>query len=213
MADTPPTLLMPRLYVVTDRRAVGGSEPLLDRLARAAAGLSPGTMAVQVREKDLQARDLLALVRRIREVLAPWDVPVLVNDRWDIAVAAGAEGVHLPESGLTPDVVRRIWSGRIGVSTHATERLMGLQGADFATFGPVFDTPSKRAYGPPQGRDRLCQAVETSPIPMLAIGGIDRWTAPLLRGTGVAGIAVIRAVLDATDPAVAARELLDLAGL
>lgn len=213
MADIPAASPMPRLVVVTDRRAVGSVETLLDRLARAAAGLPVGTMAVQVREKDLQARELLALVRKVREVLNPWNVPVLVNDRWDIAAAAGAEGVHLPESGLPPGEVRRVWSGRIGVSSHSFERLKWLADADFATFGPVFETPSKRAYGPPQGCDRLRRAVGDSPIPVLAIGGIDRQTAPMLRGTGITGIAVIRAVLEANDPAAAARELLELAGV
>jgi len=201
-----------RLYVVTDRRVTGGPDGLVARLVRAADGLPPGTMAVEVREKDLEAGALLALVRRIRAALAPRGVPVFVNDRWDVAAAAGAEGVHLPESGLDPAAVRRVWDGRIGVSTHATAVLLRAGAADFATFGPVFPTPSKLAYGPPQGVDRLREAVAASPVPVIAIGGIDAATAPDLRGTGIAGIAVIRAVLAADDPAGAARELLALAG-
>lgn len=203
-----------RLYVVTDRRVCGGAEGMAERLRQVAEGLPTGTLAVEVREKDLEARAQLALVRRVREALAPWAVPVLVNDRWDVAFAAGAEGVHLPESGLDPVTVRRAWSGaRIGVSTHSAEALAGLRGADFATFGPVFATPSKLAYGPPQGIDRLRAAVAASPVPVFAIGGIAADTVRDLRHTGIAGIAAIRSVLSAPDPAAAARTLLANAGL
>lgn len=202
-----------RLYVVTDRRVTGGVEHLVAQLARAADGLPPGTMAVEVREKDLEAGALLALVRQVRSTLAPRGVPVFVNDRWDVAAAAGAEGVHLPESGLDPALVRHAWGGRIGVSTHATAALHRVRAADFATFGPVFATPSKLAYGPPQGVERLRAAVAGLPIPVIAIGGIDRDTAPGLRGIPIAGIAVIRAVLAADDPAAAAVDLLARAGL
>lgn len=188
-------------------------EGLTARLRQAAEGLPTGTMAVEVREKDMEARALLALARRVRETLAPWAVPVLVNGRWDVAFAAGADGVHLPESGLDPAAVRRAWpAGRIGCSTHSAETLAGLRGADFATFGPVFATPSKLAYGPPQGIDRLRLAVAASPVPVYAIGGIDADTVRQLRGTGIAGIAVIRSVLSEADPAAAARTLLEHAG-
>jgi thiamine-phosphate pyrophosphorylase len=216
--DTPPTASAPlpgfRLYVVTDRRVCGGVEGLTERLVRAAEGLPVGTMAIEVREKDLAASALLDLVCRLREALAPWGVPVLVNDRWDVALAADADGVHLPESGLAPATVRRAWpTAHIGCSTHSVEALAVLRGADFATFGPVFATPSKLAYGPPQGIERLRTAVAASPVPVHAIGGIDANTARQLRDTGIAGIAVIRAVLSATDPAAAARTLLEEAGL
>ena len=215
MPDPDPATASPgfRLYVVTDRRVTGGIDGLVAQLARAADGLPPGTMAVEVREKDLETGALLALVRQVRAALAPRGVPVFVNDRWDVAAAAGAEGVHLPESGLDPTIVRRAWGGRIGVSTHALDTLARARDADFATFGPVFATPSKLAYGPPQGLARLRAAVTGSPIPVIAIGGIDPQTAPELRGIDIAGIAVIRAVLAADDPATAARDLLARAGL
>jgi thiamine-phosphate pyrophosphorylase len=215
MPGTLPAAASPgfRLYVVTDRRVTGGVDGLVAQLVRAADGLPAGTMAVEVREKDLEAGALLALVRQVRATLAPRGVPVFVNDRWDVAAAAGAEGVHLPESGLDPAVVRRAWGGCIGVSTHAVAALHRAGAADFATFGPVFATPSKLAYGPPQGVARLREAVAASPVPVIAIGGIDRDTAPGLRGVPIAGIAAIRAVLAADDPGAAALDLLALAGL
>ena len=201
------------LYIVTDR-AVAGGDPV-EILMRVAASLPPGTVGVEIREKALPARELLALARRVVAALRPLGARVLVNDRLDVAIAAGADGVHLPASGLDPRAVRAVYPGLIGVSTHSRAELAGLDAgaADFATFGPVFDTPSKRGFGPPQGVDALRAAVAASRVPVMAIGGIMQGTAADLAGTGISGIAVIRAVLAARNPAAAARDLLDAAGL
>lgn len=201
----------PFLYLVTDRHVVPDGD-LPRTVGLVAEALPPGSLAVEVREKDLPARAALDLVRAIRA--AARSVPVLVNDRLDVAFAAGAEGVHLPGSGLPSAEVRRFWSGRIGVSTHSVGELAALdpREVDLATFGPVFATPTKLRYGAPQGIANLRAAVAASRVPVVAIGGIDAVTVPELKGTGVAGIAVIRAVLAAPDPGEAARRLMDLLG-
>ena len=198
-----------RLYLVTDRRLFPDTDALCRALAAVDRALPLGALAVQVREKDLATRDLVALVRRVRATLSP-ATAVLVNDRVDEAVAAGADGVHLPSSGLPPGEARRIWPGLVGVSTHSAADLARIDPAyaDFATFGPVFDTPSKRAYGPPLGVDALAAAVPRARVPVFAIGGIGPANWSRLRGTGVAGVAVITAVLAAVDPGAAAVELL-----
>jgi len=204
---------VPRLYLISDRRLAGGIAGMLDTLCRIAAALPPGTLAVQVREKDLGPRDIVALSRAAVECLAPWGVPVLVNDRFDLAKASGAAGVHLSSSGLDPAEVRGAYDGIVAVSTHSAAELSRLHPAnvDFAAFGPIFDTPSKRPYGPPLGVEALRHAVRVSGVPVVALGGIRLDNAGLLSGSGAAGIATISAVLAAPDPAEAACRMADAA--
>ena len=171
--------------------------------------MPPGEMAVQVREKDMTPRELIELVRAVVQRMEPRNVPVLVNDRLDIAIAAGADGVHLGSSGLDPSSVRATYSGMVAISTHSALELNGLAATDidFAVFGPVFDTPSKRPFGLPVGIDTLRVAAASSPVPVLALGGINAGNAQLLANTGAAGLAVISAIMTASDPAASAREL------
>lgn len=199
-----------RFYLITDRRLFGPG-PIEARLETLFCALPAGTLAVQVREKDLATRDLLDLVRRIRGVAVPHGVPVLVNDRLDVAIAADADGVHLPSSGLPPDRVRSVFRGLIGTSCHSIEEVACLDPSfvDFTTVGPVFDTPSKREYGPPLGVETVRRAVAVSRVPILAIGGVEPRTAALLRGCGVAGVAAISAVWTATDPVRVITDVLD----
>ncbi len=203
----------PHLYLITDRKACGGIPALLDIAGRVADALPPGSLAVQVREKDLPPRDVIALARALVARLAAHGAPVLVNERFDLAIAAGAAGVHLSTFGMPPADVRGAYDGLVAVSTHSPAELAALcpGDADFAVFGPVFDTPSKRPYGPPVGIDALRRAVAASPIPVVALGGIRTGNAGLLAGTGAAGIATISAVLGAPDPVQAARVLLEAA--
>lgn len=201
-----------RFYLVTDRRLFGPG-PVEARLAALFRRLPAGTIAIQVREKDLPTRDLLDLTRRIRAAAAPRGVPVLVNDRLDVAIAADAEGVHLPASGLPPALVRPVFPGLVGRSCHSVEEVARLDPAqvDFATVGPVHDTPSKRAYGPPLGVEALRRAAEASRVPIVAIGGIGADTAGSLRETGIAAVAAISAVWTAPDPAAIVTSILDAA--
>ncbi|HEY7494216.1 MAG TPA: thiamine phosphate synthase [Candidatus Tectomicrobia bacterium] len=196
-----------RLYVVTDRQQTAG-RPLEAVLAAAARG---GAGAIQLREKDLSARELYALGLRLQEVLAPYNVPLLINDRLDVALALDAAGVHLAGHSLPTAQARRVLGAQklLGVSTHSVEEACqaAAEGADFVVFGPVFETPSKLAYGPPQGLQHLATVIRQVPIPVLAIGGIELANLPQVMAAGAYGVAMIRAVLAAPDPCEATQRL------
>jgi thiamine-phosphate pyrophosphorylase len=200
---------VPTLVLVTDRLATGGRD-LVDVVAGA---LDAGLPAVQLREKDLPGRPLLALAERLRTVTARTGALLLVNDRVDVAVAAGADGVHLGGGSVPVDVARTLLpaGALVGVSTH-TAAEAARTSADFAVFGPVYATPSKATYGPPQGEERFRAAAATASVPVLAIGGVTAARIPALRAAGAAGVAVIRAILAAEDPAAATRALLSALG-
>jgi thiamine-phosphate pyrophosphorylase len=167
---------------------------------------------VQLREKDLPGRALLRLAERLRAATARRGARLFVNERVDVAVAVEADGVHLGGGALPVDVARRLLpaGALVGVSTHAPEEVAAAAaaGAHFAVFGPVYATPAKAAFGPPQGESRLRAAVSAARLPVLAIGGVTPAAVPALRAAGAAGVAVVRAVLAAPDPAAATRTLL-----
>ena len=195
-----------RVYLVTDRGQTAG-RPLLDVVDAALRG---GVRAVQLRERDLAARELLALAVALRDLTSRHDALLLVNDRIDVALACGADGVHLPGHSFRVGEARMLLGASkvIGVSTHTVEEVRAAEndGADFVVFGPVFDTPSKRAFGAPVGLDALNRAC-TGEIPVLGIGGITVETCATTRARGAAGIAVIREIASADDPEQAARRL------
>lgn len=197
----------PRLYVVTDRQQTGGRD-LVEVIEAAARG---GAEAVQLREKDLSARDLYALGARLQDVLAPYHVPLLINDRIDVALALQAAGVHLAGHSLPTAVARRILGNDklLGVSTHSLDaaRRAADEGADFVVFGPVFTTPSKLAYGPPQGLQQLTMVTQYVSVPVLAIGGIELANLTQVIAAGAYGVAMIRAVLAAPEPYAATHQL------
>jgi thiamine-phosphate pyrophosphorylase len=163
-----------------------------DVLAHAARAVASGVDMIQVREKDLAAVDLLDLVCRVRDVAAgrPGSkTKVLVNGRLDIALIAGIDGVHLPGDGLPAAQVRphvRV----LGVSCHSMEEAIQAErdSVDYIIFGPVFETPGKRAVG----LDALRRVTQAVKIPVLAIGGIDSDNTPSVVEAGAAGIAAIR---------------------
>ena len=150
----------------------------------------------QIREKSLPARVLYDLTVRAVEITRGSNTRVLVNDRVDIARAASADGVHLTSHSLPADVVRRICGPEslIGVSTHSLEEARTAQaaGADFVVFGPIFDTESKRAFGEPQGLDKLREVTsELGEFPVIAIGGVTRENFSACIAAGASGIAGI----------------------
>ena len=197
-----------RIYLVTDRRQTR-QRPLVDTVE---AALGAGVGAVQLRERGLTTRELLALAHQLREVTAHHGAALLINDRIDVAMACQADGVHLPvDSFAIRDARVLLGPDRlIGVSTHHPDEVAAaaLAGADFAVFGPVVETPSKLTYGPPLGLSSLARATARSRIPVLAIGGVTVNHIPELLQAGVDGVAVIRAILDARDPAAAAAALI-----
>ncbi len=195
------------LYVVTGRRL--RPDLTAEQVAVDAAGC--GADMVQIREKDLTTRCLVAIAGRAAAAARAAGADVYVNGRPDIALAAGAHGVHLPADGLPAEAVASRWSGRlrVGVSTHGVEevRRAAGSGADFVVFGPVFETASKRSFGPPLGVDELARAVRAAGVPVLGIGGVTRDSISAIALSGAAGAAVIRAVIGADDMTRAARAL------
>jgi thiamine-phosphate pyrophosphorylase len=203
---------VPRLILVTDRRATAG-RPLVE-VVRAALAAVPaearGAVAVQLREKDLEGRALLELARALRDVTAAAGAALFVNDRADVALAADADGVHLGGRSFSPaDVARFAPRLAVGVSTHSRGDVEAAAraGARFAVFGPVWETPSKRPYGAPVGLDALRDAA-TVGLPLLALGGVTPANASACAAVGAAGVACIRAVLEANDPGAALVRLL-----
>jgi thiamine-phosphate pyrophosphorylase len=172
---------MIRCYV-TDRRQG-------DLLSHVNAAIRDGVDIIQVREKDLDARALYELVCRVRDAAAGTKTRVLVNDRLDVALAAAIDGVHLPANGLPAAHVRPLVRV-LGCSTHTLEEAVEAEraGADFAIFGPVFDTPGKSPVGLTALR-RVCAAVR---VPVLAIGGITLENTREVLDAGASGIAAIR---------------------
>lgn len=156
----------------------------------------------QIREKTLPARVLFELTARAAVITRGSETRLLVNDRSDIARAAGADGVHLTSQSLPAEVVRKTYGPEflIGASTHSLEdaRAARAGGADFVVFGPVFETESKREFGPPQGLRRLEEvANELRGFPVVAIGGITLENACACFAAGSSGVAAIRLLNDA----------------
>jgi thiamine-phosphate pyrophosphorylase len=198
---------VPRLYVITDRHATGG-RPLVDVVEAALSAPVPrAEIAVQLREKDLEGAALTALARELRAVTAAAGAALYVNDRVDVALAVGADGVHLGGGALAPaDVARIAPDLAAAISAHAPPDLAGARAAPppfavrFAVFGPIFETPSKAAYGSPLGLEAL-RAAAASGVPLLALGGVSPGRVRACRAAGAHGVACIRAVMSAPDPA------------
>lgn len=196
------------LYLITDRHQCRGD--LLSGIEHALCG---GVRAVQLREKDLPARERFELGLRLRELTARFNAKLLVNGDAALARAIEADGVHLPQDGLPVDVCRRVLKPNmlVAVSTHSIGEAKEAEerGADFLTYGPVYYTSSKAKYGPPVGLDSLQAACETVRIPVFALGGIQTTNIEEAVSAGAAGVAMISAILAASDIEAAA---LNIAG-
>lgn len=197
------------LCYVTDCKSLGpatGAELLLPLIARAGAA---GLDWIQIREKDLSARELLELARRAIAAV-PVAARILINDRLDVALASAAAGVHLGGNSIpVAEAVRWCRAGnapaefRIGVSCHSLREANEAEraGASYIFFGPIFETPSKARFGPPQGIARLAEVCRSVKIPVFAIGGITEENAAACPQAGAAGIAAIQMFQDAPDEA------------
>ncbi|HUG81753.1 MAG TPA: thiamine phosphate synthase [Bryobacterales bacterium] len=178
------------LYYITDRGQCSGD--LTDIVESVAVA---GVDWIQIREKDLPDRELYALVRASLARTRGTATRILVNGRTDVALAAGAHGVHLPSDSVSAAAVRAIAPAGflVGVSCHNVVEAdrAATEGADFAVFGPVFDTPSKREYGPPAGLVELERVSQAVRIPVLALGGVSVSNAARCLRAGAAGIAGI----------------------
>jgi thiamine-phosphate pyrophosphorylase len=182
------------LLAISDRRQLAGGDlgGWLEELAAARVG------AVQLREKDLGGKELLALALAAREHLTGAGL-LLINSRVDVAISAGAAGVHLPASGLPIVDLRRRFGDDlvIGRSTHTLGEVAAAAaaGADYVTFGPVYETPSKLRYGPPRGLSELRRAAAVG-LPVYALGGVTIERLAEVADAGASGAAGIRIFLD-----------------
>ena len=224
-----PTRESPLLCYVTQRQGLPVANPadsieaLIRKIAEVAAA---GVDWVQIREKDLTARELASLTRQALRIATKSSgkrsaaTRVLVNDRLDVAIAERAGGVHLGERSLSAEDAKRLSRQRLGephgsegfltgVSCHSLESAQAAErsGADYIFFGPVFPTPSKHGFGPSQGTERLQQVCRAVSIPVLAIGGITLDNTASCLHAGAAGLAAIRLFQDAPDPVFTVRRL------
>jgi thiamine-phosphate pyrophosphorylase len=182
-----------RLYLITPPE--GDPAPAV---RAALAALPRGAAGVQLRQ-HLPARALLERARALKEFCTKFEAPLLVNDRADVALASGADGVHLPAHGLSARDARALGLRLVGESVHSPEEAARSE-ADFCVFAPVFDTPGKTA----QGVERLAETCRATRLPVFALGGVDPGNASRCIDAGARGAACIRAVLGARDPAAAA---------
>jgi len=201
--------LSSRLLVVTDRHQTH-RRPLVPLLQRVLTAVAP---AIQLRERDLSARELVTLAREVQAVTASRRAQLLINDRIDVALALEGVGVHLRSNSLPVSVARQMLGTQrlLGISAHSVEEAVqaASQGADYIVLGPIYETPSKQLFGPPLGVHTLEKACRLVRIPIIGIGGVTAARAREMRHAGAFGAAVITAILGATDVESAARELID----
>ena len=193
-------LSKPILYLITPgataETTTPASEEFQDILVQISAAVDAGIQLIQIREKNLTARMLFELTANVLGIIRGTSTRVLVNDRADVAACAGADGVHLTTRSLEANVIRQTFGEDfvIGASTHSLVEATAARdyGADFAVFGPVFETASKANYGSPLGIAALaevCQALK--PFPLLALGGVSTENVSECLRAGAAGLAGI----------------------
>ena len=197
-----------RLIAITDHIR-DGQEGLIWRASAAAHG---GATCIQLRLKDVSARDLVGVAK---ELVRAVGVPVIVNDRADVAISAGAAGVHLGIDDVPPSAIRLIAPDNfiIGVSVGNDAEVENSSGADYAGIGPFFRTASKDDAGVPLGPEGFARLAAATRLPAVAVGGVTAENAALPIQAGAAGIAVIAGVFASSDPEAAARRLRSAIGI
>ena len=205
---------LPKLYPVTDRRLSGLSHA--EQVARLIGG---GATFIQLREKHLSPREFYQEAEEALRVARARGVKLIINDRADIALAIGADGVHLGQDDMPPEAARALLGegAVIGFSTHSVEQAIAAARlpVDYIAIGPVFATTSKENPDPQVGLEGLRRVREAVPfLPLVAIGGVTRENAPSVFSAGADSVAVISALLDRENPAEITRLTRDfLAGL
>jgi len=206
-----PKLIDFRLYLITDRKLLASYEALT---AAVEESLKGGARAVQLREKDAVTRELLDAAYSLREITRRYKARLFINGRVDIAMAVGADGVHLGISDIPVHAARKAAGNDmlIGASAHSvTEAKRAEQeGADFVTFGPVYETPSKLQYGKPVGVQAIERVKEEVSIPVFAIGGVNRERVGEALKAGAYGVAIISAILASENIKSSTEELMRL---
>lgn len=199
----------PTLYFITDSTGFSENE-FLFRIEEALKG---GATLLQLREKDRTTREYMTLAEKVHTLTSRYRIPLIINDRIDVALAVGAEGVHLGQSDMPVSVARKILgSGRIIGATAKTVPQAAeawQQGADYLGVGAIYPTATKAAaLTSPETLREICQAV---PIPVNAIGGLNKHNVQILKGIPIAGLCVVSAIMKASDPQKETRILLELA--
>lgn len=195
-----------KLYAITDLK---GEDPeILTKIKEALRG---GVDVIQLRSKQMSDQALLALGKKIRQLTAPMKKLFIVNDRIDLMLALGADGVHLGQEDIPVKIAREMVKDKsklIGCSTHSLKQAAAAvkEGADYIGFGPIFATPTKPDY-PPVGFDLIKKVIQKSRIPVVCIGGINQSNTKAVAKAGANRIAVVRAIFSSEHPFHAAREL------
>jgi thiamine-phosphate pyrophosphorylase len=197
------------LYLVTDR-ALSLGRPIVDIVAEAVRG---GVTCVQLREKHASTREFIAEARAVQSILDCQDtkIPLIINDRLDVALAVGADGVHLGQSDMALADARRLVGQRmvIGISTESVNDALAAaaEGADYLGISPVYATPTKTDTAPPLGLEGVRRIRAAVSVPLVGIGGINQTNAGSVMLAGVDGVAVVSAIVSAACPATAATRL------
>ena len=196
-----------RLYLVTDQALMRG-RPLADVVAAAVQG---GVSCVQLREKHLGSREFLAQALILKALLAPQGIPLVINDRIDIALACGADGVHLGQNDLPADEARKLLPPEVflGWSVESIDDVQQSAAlpVDYLGVSPIFSTPTKTDTKDPWGLEGLAVVRAATPLPLVAIGGIHAGNAREVLRAGADGLAVVSALCAADDPRAAAARL------
>lgn len=196
-----------KLYLITDRSFLNGRS-LKECVEDAIKG---GVTLIQIREKDASTREFYEVAKEVKEVTSKYNIPLIINDRIDIAIAIDAEGVHLGQSDMPLKLARKILGKDkiIGISANNLEEALEAQkdGADYVGLGPIFYTGTKKDIDEPIGVQGLREITENIDIPSVAIGGINKENAKLVLESGVQGISLISAILESEDVEKASREL------
>jgi len=193
------------VYFITDSSFGWTHEQLAEMALRA------GIKVIQFREKKMSTKRMFEIAKKLRKLTEDYDAILIINDRVDLALAVGADGVHVGQDDLPAEVVREIFDGIVGVSAHTVEEAKKVEKyADYLGVGPVFATKTKKDAKEPIGIEGLRKNVQAVNIPVVAIGSINRNNVLDVLKTGVAGVAVISAIAGAENPEEEAKKLLEI---